>query len=351
VLGNAVSNALEDEGRSASRSNCANTQQTSQQQQSVSGGGSLDATSPSSSSSSSSSSCVGLFATREITKGEEVLIDYGHGTPLSNERLLLEYGFTLDGEVLRKGYGGAAAAAAAAGESEGKSQSGALAKSSSWHRDSVCVPLAAISAGLAAVDATAAAAGRVEELSGSSSSSKVSARDAELVAELKAVVLVGGSLGDVVEAEGGLVFFSSSTESSDRQQQQQKHLLNCRLGVVNTSAATFALALALTARCPSELASAAEKATTTTALRSSSSSASERASDVVQNLIAESSEAHQARASFALRSAAAATLAELPTGVNTGHAEIDDAGFGAACLKYSRSRREILIEASGSSAP
>jgi hypothetical protein len=38
---------------------------------------------------------VSLYASRDLQAGTEVLIDYGSGTPLTNERLLLEYGFVL----------------------------------------------------------------------------------------------------------------------------------------------------------------------------------------------------------------------------------------------------------------
>ena len=38
---------------------------------------------------------VSLCASRDLPAGTEVLIDYGSGTPLTNERLLLEYGFVL----------------------------------------------------------------------------------------------------------------------------------------------------------------------------------------------------------------------------------------------------------------
>jgi hypothetical protein len=38
---------------------------------------------------------VSLYATRDLAAGSEVLIDYGGGKSLSNERLLLEYGFVL----------------------------------------------------------------------------------------------------------------------------------------------------------------------------------------------------------------------------------------------------------------
>ena len=39
---------------------------------------------------------VSLYASRPIAANSDVLIDYGFGSPISNERLLLEYGFVLD---------------------------------------------------------------------------------------------------------------------------------------------------------------------------------------------------------------------------------------------------------------
>ena len=53
------------------------------------------ATSASSEGGSDDPRAVSLYAVEAIPKGGDVLIDYGCGAPLSNERLLLEYGFVL----------------------------------------------------------------------------------------------------------------------------------------------------------------------------------------------------------------------------------------------------------------
>lgn len=62
---------------------------------------------------------VGLFATRDIHPGDEILVDYGHGKRLGNEQLLLEFGFTvarLPGDALALPLGALAVGLEAARE-------------------------------------------------------------------------------------------------------------------------------------------------------------------------------------------------------------------------------------------
>ena len=100
--------------------------------------------------------------------GDEVLIDYGYGTPLSNERLLLEYGFVLPSPA-------------------------------ELPDDTLELPFGAIAVGLGAVEAAEAA-----EAAG------VAAEDDEALAVRQQTLL--GQLGDV-EAAG--LTFTADGEPSD----------------------------------------------------------------------------------------------------------------------------------------
>lgn len=140
---------------------------------------------------SSDELAVALYARRPITTGTEVLVDYGSGKALSNERLLLEYGFTLEDHP----------------------------------HDTLELPFGAILVGLAAVEdagpggesGTGRSAASAEK--DESELDKLAARQQALLAEL----------GDVEEA--GIVFHGDGTPADE----------------------TYAVALVLTARASSEL--------------------------------------------------------------------------------------------------
>ena len=107
---------------------------------------------------------VSLYASKEITAGTEVLIDYGCGASLSGERLLLEYGFTLPGDETS---------------------------------DSVNLPFGAIAIGLGAVESTADGA------------SQPSAEDAVALGTRQQLLLA--ELGDIETA--GLTFEADGSPS------------------------------------------------------------------------------------------------------------------------------------------
>ena len=121
------------------------------------------ATSASSEGGSDDPYAVSLYAVDAIPKGGDVLVDYGCGAPLSNERLLLEYGF-----VLRP-----------------------------HPHDRLVLPLGAIAVGLAAVAAAEEddAGGEGDEDGGAAEAAALGAAQQRLLAQLGDVEAAGLSFG------------------------------------------------------------------------------------------------------------------------------------------------------------
>ena len=216
---------------------------------------------------------VALLATADLAAGTAVTVDYGRGRPLDNERLLLEYGFTLP----------------------------------ALEHDTLRLPLGAISAGLAHVAGTSGTSDGEsdgESDGGGGGSGGDGDGDAEgtlseeEMAELGALQAAAlGRLGDV--EEHGLRFLGGGAPDER----------------------TRAVARALCARKPAELAEATTAATPPPA-------------------------ALEDRATAVLRAVAACALSEMGEAGGVGEDEgEEEGGFEAAARGYCEERRAILRRA------
>ena len=114
---------------------------------------------------------VSLCASRDLPAGTEVLIDYGSGTPLTNERLLLEYGFVLPPD--------------------------------SGSSDSLELPLGAIAIGMQALAAAEDEASAVGAADGGAGAAEATTSEGDRILLLRQEQLLA-ELGDIEHA--GLVF-------------------------------------------------------------------------------------------------------------------------------------------------
>lgn len=222
---------------------------------------------------------VGLFATQVIHPGNEILVDYGFGKRLGNEQLLLEFGFTVDG----------------------------------LPGDVLSLPVGALAVGLDAARAQSPVPSE-EDLD------ELAVRQAALLGAASPSLGGGGGASLMDEANANGVCFDAATGAP--------------------TPATWAIALALVAQTPRELAGCT---TPEELLQLSAGAFSQEKS--------EKESALGTRARQALRAVALAALAQLPTPpaavevVSGGTATAGNASFETAARVFCDTRRRALLRA------